>query len=272
MTAFVSSPANPLSRADAAVGWTRAMWFVATAVGQVAFVYFIAAYYYPTTLSGDFAAWNRKPLIDGHISGDTTGNLAFAAHVLLAAVMTASGLLQLIPALRQRVPAVHRAMGRLFLSTAALLAIGGLYLVWVRGTYLTLVSGLAITGDAALILFFSAMTIRTALARDFGAHRRWALRTFMVANGVWMMRIGYVFWGLTTGGLGVGKGMSGPFDIAWGFGTYLLPLAGLEVYLWVSERGSDPAKWSLAVGLAVAAVTIGVGGVGAYAVMWGPYL
>jgi hypothetical protein len=31
---------------------------------------------------------------------------------------------------------------------------------------------------------------RTALARDFTAHRRWALRVYLVANGQWIVPIG----------------------------------------------------------------------------------
>jgi hypothetical protein len=50
------------------------------------------------------------------------------------------------------------------------------------------------------------------------------MRTFVVASGVWLLRFGYMIWGMTTGGLGSTHGMSGPFDIVWAFATYLLPL------------------------------------------------
>ena len=40
-----------------------------------------------------------------------------------------------------------------------------------------------------------------------------------------MMRVGYIAWAITTRGAGIGPKMSGPFDLFWGFATYLLPLA-----------------------------------------------
>ena len=59
--------------------------FLSIAAGQLLFTAFIFAFYYPSSLSGDFAAWNSKPLIKGFVAGDASGNLFFAAHVLMAA-------------------------------------------------------------------------------------------------------------------------------------------------------------------------------------------
>jgi hypothetical protein len=243
-------------------------WFAATAFGQLLFVAFILLYYYSTTLTGNFARWNAKPLITGHVAGDTIGNGQFAIHVLCAAVMTLAGLVQLVPQVRARWPKVHRWSGRIFLSFALALATGGLWLVWVRGTYLTMAGAVSITLDALLIIGFGW---RAAWRRDFATHRRWALRTFMVASGVWFMRVGYMVWGIGTGGAGIGKNMSGPFDLFWGFATYLLPLAVLELYL-RAERGSPAAQRAMAGGLWLAATLILAGSGAAWFVMWWPYL
>jgi hypothetical protein len=82
-----------------ALRWSSRLWFVVAAVGQAAFIGFILAFYGVRTATGNFAGWNDKPLIDGYIKGDrTTGNFVFAAHVLLASVVTLAGLMQLIPA------------------------------------------------------------------------------------------------------------------------------------------------------------------------------
>ena len=77
-------------------------WFFSTMLGQGAFLLFILLFYYPSSLSGDFAAWDRKPNIEGYLAGDMAGNIMFAFHVLAAAVMTAGGLFQLVPAIRQK--------------------------------------------------------------------------------------------------------------------------------------------------------------------------
>lgn len=267
-TASFSSP----SSADSTLRAARTFWFVVTALGQWTFVYFIVGFYFGPVFGGRFAAWNKKPLIDGYIAGDTSGNLMFAAHVLLAAVMTAGGVLQLVPSLRQRWPALHRWNGRMFLATGVMLAVGGLYLVWGRGTYFNLVAAAGITLNAALILWFSALTIDRARRGNFDSHRRWALRTFMVVNGVWMLRVGYMFWGLATRGAGIGSRMDGPFDFFWIFACYLLPLAGLEIYLAAGDRGTRRLKVAVAVGLTVLTLAEAVGVVGAYAFMWRPYL
>lgn len=244
-------------------------WFAATALGQALFALFILLFYYPTSLGGDFAAWNEKPLIDGFIAGDTFGNLQFAGHVLMAAVMTLAGLLQLVPQVRARWPRLHRNSGRTFLTLAFLLSLGGLWLVWVRGTYLTLAGGIAVSMDGVLILAFGFLAWRAARARDFASHRRWALRTFAVASGVWFMRVGYMVWGILTGGAGIGPAMSGPFDLFWAFATHLMPLATVELYL-RAERSGPGGQRAMAALLWLAAVLILGGSAAAWALMWWP--
>ena len=246
-------------------------WFVATVLGQLLFASFVLLYYYPPTLSGNFAAWNAKPLITGHVAGDLAGNRQFAIHVLAAATMTLLGLVQLVPAIRARWPVAHRWSGRLFMALAALLALGGLWLVWVRGSYLTINGALAISIDALLILAFGTQAWRTARRRDFAAHRRWAQRTFIAASAVWFMRVGYIAWGLSTGGAGIAKGMAGPFDYVWAYATYLLPLALLELYF-RAERGTPPARKWMAAGLWLGTAIILSGSLGAWFAMWMPYL
>lgn len=254
------------------LGWIGGLWFVTATFGLLAFVHFVAAYYGSRTLRGDFAAWNDKPLIDGYVAGDAAGNAVFAAHVLPAAVMTLSGILQLLPQLR-RVPALHRWNGRLFLTLACFLALSGLYLVWVRGTYLSLISGISVSLNGVLILAFAALAWRFAAARRFDLHRRWAMRTFMVANGVWFFRVGLMAWViLNQGPVGMSEDLSGPADIAIQFGSYLLPLAALEA--WFLARTGTRAATKLVVGVSVvAAVLVMVVGIfGTVALMWGPYL
>jgi hypothetical protein len=246
-------------------------WFAATALGQLLFAGFILLFYYPSVLTGDFAGWNAKPLITGHVAGDASGNGNFAAHVLAAAVITVTGLLQLLPNVRARWPALHRWSGRLFLVMALLLSLGGLWLVWVRGSYFTLAGALAISMDGLLILGCGAMAWRTARLRQFAAHRRWALRCFVVASGVWFMRVGYIAWALLTGAAGIGPRMSGPFDLFWGFATHLLPLLVLELYL-RAERHPGRAQAAMAAGLWLGSLLILAGSVGAWLLMWSPHI
>ncbi|UKK83456.1 DUF2306 domain-containing protein [Sphingopyxis sp. BSN-002] len=264
-------PVRPARRADW-LGRAATFCYLAIAAGQLLFTAFILAFYYPSSLSGNFAAWNAKPLIKGFVAGDASGNLFFAAHVLMAAVITFGGLVQLVPAIRSRWPAVHRWNGRLYLLSALALALGGLWLTWGRGTWLNLIGAFGISLDALLILAFAAMAYRTARARRFADHRRWALRLFAVASAVWFMRVGYMAWGIASGGAGIGKAMDGPFDIFLAFANSLLPLAVTELYLRAGAHGTPAAKTSVAALLGVSGLVILAGSAGAWMMMWSPYL
>ena len=93
------SPSN-LSLWDKILSSTGIAWFCVAATGQIAFIIFIASYYGVRTATGNYAGWNDKSLIKGHVPGDDAGNLMFALHVLLAALMTLTGLIQLVPSIR----------------------------------------------------------------------------------------------------------------------------------------------------------------------------
>ena len=232
----------------------------------------IVAHYGRKTFSGNFSGWNDKPLIKGYVPGDHVGNAVFAAHVMLAAIVTLGGLLQFFPVIRRRAPLFHRWNGRLFFVVAYVMALSGLGLTWIRHTYLSPISGIAVSVDGVLILLFATIAWRLALKRNFSAHRRWAMRTFMVVNGVWFLRVGIMAWALATGGLGMNNTLSGPADIVLQFGAYLVPLAVLEIYFrGQTSQHTSARHWVGGLVLLMTLVTmVGVGG--AIAIMWGPYM
>jgi hypothetical protein len=248
------------------------LWFLTACAGQLAFIWFILAHYWRLTLTGHFAGWNDKPLIKGYVAGDSAGNAMFAAHVLLAAVMTLGGLLQLWPALRKRWPGLHRWNGRLFVALAVALALGGLWLVWVRHTWLSMPATVPLTLNALLILAFSALAVGHARARRLTEHRRWALRLFMVANGVWLLRVAMMAWVILGGRSTLSQDMSGPVDLALQFGCYLIPLAVLELYLRAQEHGSASRQRRVALLVMAMTAIMAVGIAGTVAFMWGPYM
>lgn len=258
---------------DRALRWAGVVWFSVAAFGQAAFIWFILAFYGSRTLSGQYDRWNDKPLIDGYIAGDAAGNIVFAAHVLLASVVTLGGLMQLVPALRRGWPGLHRWTGRSFLVIASFMALSGVWLAVVRGTYLSVVSAVAILINGALILIFASLAWRYARSRRFDQHRVWAMRTFMVVSGVWFLRIGLMGWIVVNGGpVGMTDDMSGPADIVFTFGSYLIPLALLELYL-TAQRSARPVFKVLTAALVLTASLFTAAGVfGTIAFMWGPYL
>ncbi|MBN8551347.1 MAG: DUF2306 domain-containing protein [Caulobacterales bacterium] len=248
-------------------------WFCVAAVGQAAFIAFILAFYGVRTVMLNFAAWNDKPLIDGYIAGDSIGNLVFALHVLPAAVMTMCGLMQLTPQLRRARPRLHRWTGRIFLTLAVIEALSGVWLTVVRGTYLSQISAIAILLDAALILIFAGLTLWNAVKRRIERHRIWAMRTFMVASGVWFLRVGIMGWILINQGpVGMNDHMSGPADVVLTFGAYLIPLAILELYLIAGRSQDTIIKALAALTLLGATLFTALGVFGTVALMWLPYL
>ncbi|MDQ2860310.1 MAG: DUF2306 domain-containing protein [Pseudomonadota bacterium] len=274
-TLSLAAPRSISSTAgDATLKAAARLWLLVAVIGQWAFLYYIVAFYGSPTLTGHFEAWRRNTMLfKGYVAGDTAGNLSFAAHVLLAAVIAFGGALQLIPWIRSRVPAVHRWNGRLFMLTALGVSLSGLYMIWVRGGNPTLVGDLAISGDALLIIAFAALAWSAARARDIPAHRRWALRLYLVANGQWFFRVGLFAWIMVNRGpVGVGKNLDGPFALFWDFACYLLPLAVLELYLRAKEGAGPGRRFAVAGGLAILTVLTGVGIFGVYMAMWRPLL
>ena len=71
-------------------------------------------------------------LVHGYVPGDTPGNLAFAVHVMMAAIITFGGTLQLIPQIRARAISFHRWNGRLFIALAFGISLAGIFTNAVR--------------------------------------------------------------------------------------------------------------------------------------------
>lgn len=260
--------------ADAVLAAAAGLWFVTAVIGQWAFLYYIAAFYDAATLRGDFAAWSKNTfLLKGYVAGDTIGNLAFAAHVLLAAIVTFGGAMQLIPQIRARFITVHRWNGRLFLLTAFAAAVSGLFMIWVRGSRANFTAGLATSMDAMLIITFGALAWRSALARAIAHHRRWALRTYVVANAVWFQRVGIFGWmTFNHAAVGMTKHFDGWFDFTWAFGCFLLPLAVLELYLRVKDSAGPRGRYAMAAGILLLTAVMAFGSYSAYMFVWRPFL
>lgn len=251
---------------------TGIAWFIPAAIGQWLFAYYVIAAFGPETVSGEWSAWNETRLIQGFTAGDLIGNLAFISHVLLAAIVMIGGTLQLFPPLRKRFPAVHRWTGRTYMTVAVFLAVGGIWMIWGRSTLLNPIGAWGTTINGVLIVIAAAIALNFAIRRQIDRHRRWAMRLFLLVSGVWFTRLGYMAWSILTGGAGISRTMDGPFDLFIAFGSYLVPLAVLEIYFAASDSRSASFKLSAA-GLTLAAATVtAIGVFGAWTIMWSPHV
>lgn len=246
--------------AEAALNASARFWFVVAALGQWAFVAYVAAYYGPRLLQGGLEALQYTTLANGYMPGDTVGNAAVAGHVLLAIIIMGGGPLQLIPQIRARFPTFHRWLGRTYMLTAVASSIAGLYLIWTRPLFGSLVNNIGTSLDGVLIIAFAAIALRYAIARDIRTHRRWAMRLFMVVSSVWFIRIGMNLWMFLTGGVGVDREtFTGPAVVAWHFAQYLLPLAVLELYFRARDAGSVWGRYALAMGIFALTTLMSIG-------------
>jgi hypothetical protein len=88
---------------------------------------------------------------------------------------------------------------------------------------------------------------------------------------VWFQRVGYIAWFiLWQGPVGITKKLDGPFDMFWSFGSYLLPLALLELYLRAQTSRDARLKRGAAAVIAVFTVLMALGIVGATLFLWLP--
>ena len=258
------------------VGWalraSARLWFGIAVLGQLFFAVYVGVFYGRAAASGHPELWN-KVLQVGYVPGDTIGNLVLASHLLFGALVTAAGVLQVIPVARRRWPSVHRWNGRFFVCAAALAALGGLVMIWTRPAGGDMSQHVAISINALIILGCAGLAWRNARSRRFDSHREWALRLWLAANGGWFFRIGLMAWIVANRGP-VGfdpKTFTGPFITFLSFAQYLLPLAVLQGYLLAQRRGAlVQAAMSSALAL-LALVTLG-GVAAAAALLWIPHL
>ncbi len=257
--------------ANSALKAAAVSWFVVAAIGQLMFVYYLLFLYGAAAARGDWLVLN-KVMPHGYVPGDSAGNFAIMLHIFLAVIIVVGGLIQLIPMVRQRAPMLHRWNGRMFLLAVCLTSLAGLYMLWIRGSVGDLIQHLGSTLGALLIWLCAIMALRHALARQLVVHRRWALRLYLVANAVWFYRIALMFWILLNHGpAGFDpETFTGPTLNFLSFAQTLLPLAVLEGYFAVQQRGGAIARIGFAAGLWVLTVAMGVGIFGALMGMWLP--
>lgn len=274
MTSLAYTPAKDArATADGALNGAVRFWLTATIVGQGLFLFYILAFYLPSIITGNYETWNHKAMVmKAYVPGDTAGNFAFAVHVMMAAVVTFGGTLQLVPWIRAKAPAVHRWTGRAFLTTCIVASVMGLWMTWIRlDPTEELNNTLSISFDGVLILSFSMLAWGTAAKRNFTAHRRWAMRTFMVANGVWFLRVGISAYGMFHKLSGAGPRVGAVYDV-WSWGCYLAPLLILELFMLARAKGGPASRVVMSGVLVLATLVMCVGIFASWMGMFAPTL
>jgi hypothetical protein len=175
-----------------------------------------------------------------YTSGGRVANTGVFAHMMLGALVTLLVPLQWVPGVRNRWPAVHRAIGYVLIVAAMLTASGGLTYIAVRGTIGGVPMDIGFSLYGICLMVAAVMTVHHARRQESERHRRWALRFFILAIASWLYRVHYGVWHAMTGGWGSAKDFSGPFDQIQNFAFFIPYLIALEIHF-RSRRCSSPS-------------------------------
>lgn len=249
------------------------IWFTIVVVGQLLFATYILGLYGVSGLAGDFERWNTAAP-HGYVPKDFFGNLFFGMHVLLAAVVTIGGPLQLLKKVRYHFPKFHRINGRVYIGSAFLISLAGFYLAWIRGSVGGLAGALFISINGILIFICAWYTIKKAMASQIKVHRKWAIRLFLAMSGVWFFRVFLMLW-LTIHQGPVGFDMDsfqGPaLNMLYIF-SYVLPIIFAELYFEAKISKQLRSKRILSIFILLLSGCIALGSFSATMGMWLPSL
>lgn len=116
--------------------------------------------------------------------------LWYVAHLAAALAVLVGGPLQFIPSLRAKRPRLHRLIGRWYVGGATVAALTAIYL---GATIEYEGSRLPIVLLGLLWLFFTLAAWRSAVARNFSAHRLFMIRSYGLALVLVWLRVMFDF-------------------------------------------------------------------------------
>jgi hypothetical protein len=227
---YAPSQLRGAAMTETAFRWSGAALVCTVWMSATLFGFYIVAFYVGALADGQVAKWNQNlpGLYEAHSPAATS---ALGLHFLAGGVILILGCIQLIGRVRSRWPALHRWLGRIYVSAALLAGLGGLTFILVVGTIGGRIMDVGFGLYGALMVLAAVQTYRYARARSLKLHRAWALRLFALAIGSWLYRMDYGFWLLLGGGRGHTHDFHGPFDHVMAFFFYLPNLLIVEAFI-----------------------------------------
>jgi uncharacterized membrane protein len=249
----------------AAVVLVAVVWLSAALFGA-----YILVAYAGALADDDLGSWNDV-LPRVYEQRTPAATVAIGLHFAAGGLVLVLGFVQLIAALRERHPRVHRVLGRVYVTACLLTGVGGLGFILVKGTVGGPVMDVGFGAYGVLMVLCAVQTYRFARARAVERHRAWALRLFALAIGSWLYRMDYGFWFALAGGAGHTEGFRGPFDAFMAFAFYVPNLLVVEAYLRSRWTPASAAARVVATAVLLGASTfLVVGTVFFVTRFWGP--
>ena len=271
-----SVPSEPVSSSwltkpsTLALRWSGRLLVATVWASAGLFGLYILAFYAAALVGGHMQQWNH--VLPGlYVPGSRASTSGIGLHFAAGGIILILGSSQLLTGLRTRFPAVHRWVGRIYVSASVLAAVGGLLFIGLKGTIggTVMNAGFALYG--LLTLVAAVETYRHAVAGRLAQHRAWSLLLYALAIGTWLYRMDYGFWIMATDGLGHTHTFSGLFDKIMAFFFYLPNLLVVEIFLRARSRAVAPVLRLVAAGALLLAT--GFLGLGTYyftLYYWGP--
>ena len=210
--------------------YSGVMLVVSVWISAALFGLYILAFYASAFYEGDMARWNQT--LPNLFQEDTTGaTLGIGVHFAAGGILLLLGSIQLIDRVRINFPFLHRFLGKIYIISSLLAAIGGLAFILVSGTIGGVVMDIGFSLYGILMGISAYLTYYHATKGRFAKHRAWAIRLYALAIGSWIYRMDYGFWTILTGGIGRGINFSGPFDQVMDFFFYVPNLLVAEIFI-----------------------------------------
>lgn len=256
--------------AAATLRWTSIALVATVWISATLFGLYILAFYAGALADGQMAQWNE--VLPRLYERDTpVATAGIGVHFAAGGIILVLGCIQLLSAVRERFPAMHRWLGRVYVVASLAAGVGGLAFILTKGTVGGPVMDVGFGLYGVLTILAAVQTIRHARAGRMDVHRAWALRLFALAIGSWLYRMDYGFWLLLTDGLGHTRDFRGPFDVVMAFWFYVPNLLVVEAFLRARRRSAGPLVQYAASG--ILAVATGFLLLGTYfftKFYWGP--
>jgi hypothetical protein len=258
-TALDVTSAAPLGTSARVLHWTARALTATCWVSAAIFGLYILAFYAAALLDGNIAQWNEG-LPRLYDSDTPTATAGIGLHFAAGGIILALGCIQFVQWLRSRYPAVHRWIGRVYVTAAFVAGVGGITFIVAKGTIGGTIMDVGFSIYGMLTAAAAVETYRHARARRLDIHRAWAMRLFALAIGSWLYRMEYGFWLLLTHGVGHTKDFSGPFDKVMVFFFYVPNLLVVEALIRAPRAAmSTAARWAATAAFTSATVFLLIG-------------
>jgi hypothetical protein len=263
-------PIKDAAGSAAALRWSALALVSIVWISAAIFGLYIVAFYFGAVFDGALDEWNQS-LPRLHEPRTILATVGIGVHFAAGTILLLLGPVQLIGAIRRKMPRLHRWTGRLYVFTALTAGAGGLIFIALRGT----VGGTPMTIGFSL---YGMLTIVAAMAtvwhareRRFDAHRAWAIRLYALVIGSWLYRMDYGFWKMLAHGAGHTRTFDGQFDVVMAFFFYIPNLIIAEAFIRARRTQTQPiAKIASALVLTGATAFVALGTYYFTAYHWGP--